>query len=113
MFLVWVINMKTVLLVAEKPSLAQSIANILSKGEAIKNSSGAAPVFEYSGVFNNERVLFQFTSVMGHVLSLDFTAAYNNWETTKPVQLFDAEVRKCEDPKSRIGKKLKAKLDLG
>ena len=100
--------MKTVLLVAEKPSLAASIAGILSGNQQMSFRKGAAPVYEYSGEFKGEKVHMKFTSVMGHVLSLDFTAQYNNWETTKPVELFGADTKKIEDGKSRIGKHLES-----
>ena len=45
--------MKTVLMVAEKPSLAQSIANILSKKscEYRKGFNGACAVNEWQGKF--------------------------------------------------------------
>ena len=46
-------TMKTVLMVAEKPSLAQSIANILSKKscEYRKGFNGACAVNEWQGKF--------------------------------------------------------------
>uniref|UniRef100_A0A8C9RW39 DNA topoisomerase n=1 Tax=Scleropages formosus TaxID=113540 RepID=A0A8C9RW39_SCLFO len=67
--------MKTVLMVAEKPSLAQSIAKILSKGSCStrKGFNGACSVHEYTGIFMGQSVRFKMTSVCGHVMSLDFT----------------------------------------
>uniref|UniRef100_A0A8C7LLX3 DNA topoisomerase n=1 Tax=Oncorhynchus mykiss TaxID=8022 RepID=A0A8C7LLX3_ONCMY len=66
--------MKTVLMVAEKPSLAQSIAKILSKGNCSsrKGLNGACSVHEYMGTFSGQSVRFKMTSVCGHVMSLDF-----------------------------------------
>jgi len=45
--------MKTVLMIAEKPSLALSIAKILSKDSqrTRKSASNACPVHEYNGKF--------------------------------------------------------------
>ena len=73
--------MKTVLMVAEKPSLARSLAAILSHGryESRGSSSKVCPVHEYTGSFRGETVHFKFTSVAGHVMSLDFLAKFNNW----------------------------------
>lgn len=81
--------MKCVFMVAEKPSLAGSIANILSNKScssrkgihlyfqvyicsvftffSFKGSNGACQVYEWQGSFKDERVLFKMTSVCGHV----------------------------------------------
>ncbi|ELW72593.1 DNA topoisomerase 3-beta-1 [Tupaia chinensis] len=68
--------MKTVLMVAEKPSLAQSIAKILSRGtmSSHKGLNGACSVHEYTGTFAGQPVRFKMTSVCGHVMTLDFIA---------------------------------------
>ncbi|KAE8634723.1 hypothetical protein XENTR_v10002414 [Xenopus tropicalis] len=82
--------MKTVLMVAEKPSLAQSIAKILSRGSASsrKGLNGACSVHEYTGSFMGQTVRFKMTSVCGHVMSLDFIGKYNNWDKVDPAELF-------------------------
>lgn len=74
-------------MVAEKPSLAQSIAQILSNGhlKQRKGHSSACNVFEYEGVFNSQMVKFKMTSVCGHVMSTDFIPKYNNWDRVDPV----------------------------
>jgi hypothetical protein len=37
----------------------------------------------------------------GHVFSIDFSAAYNNWDRTDPAELFDAQTKKNEsNPKA-------------
>ena len=66
--------MKTVLMVAEKPSLALSIAKILSNGNlhSRKGVSSACQVHEYNGTFKGDSAKFKMTSVCGHVFSLDF-----------------------------------------
>lgn len=47
------------------------------------------------------------TSVIGHVLSIDFPKEYQNWEKTDPVTLFDAPTVKNEaNPKARVCKHL-------
>ena len=82
--------MKSVLMVAEKPSLAQSLAKILSNGQmsSRKGMNGACSVHEYNGRFHGESVRFKMTSVCGHVMSLDFTGKYNNWDRVDPVSFF-------------------------
>ena len=79
--------MRSVLMVAEKPSLAQSLAKILSNGtlKTRKGSNGACSIHEYNGTFRGESAHFKMTSVCGHVMSLDFTGKYNKWDKVDPV----------------------------
>ena len=81
--------MRTVLMVAEKPSLAQSLAKILSNGNmnSRKGMNGACSVHEYAGKFNGDNVKFKMTSVCGHVMGVDFIGKYNNWDKVDPVML--------------------------
>lgn len=80
--------MKSVLMVAEKPSLATSIAKILSHGnfKSRKSACPACQVHEYAGRFNRSEAFFKMTSVCGHVFSLDFQSRYNNWDAVDPVE---------------------------
>lgn len=81
--------MKTVLMVAEKPSLAQSIAKILSRGNmsSHKGLNGACSVHKYTGTFAGQPVHFKMTSVCGHVMTLDFLGKYNKWDKVDPAEL--------------------------
>ena len=77
-------------MVAEKPSLAQSISKILSNSQMIsrKGSNNACSVHEWSGKFMNYgNCRYKMTSVCGHVMSLDFIPKYNNWDKVDPVIL--------------------------
>ena len=56
----------------------------------------ALDVHEFDGIFMGGNAHFRMTSVIGHVYSLDFPPAYNNWDTIEPKQLFDAETAKLE-----------------
>ncbi|NXA65859.1 TOP3B topoisomerase, partial [Mohoua ochrocephala] len=82
--------MRTVLMVAEKPSLAQSIAKILSRGNmsSRKGLNGACSVHEYTGSFLGQSAHFKMTSVCGHVMTLDFIGKYNSWDKVDPAELF-------------------------
>ena len=94
---------RTVLMVAEKPSLAESISKILSDGRAVRNSrtSKACPIYEYSGRFRGQEARFKFTCTVGHVYGLDFTPQYQNWATTDEETLFfDAKTHKKEASES-------------
>ncbi|ESO91570.1 hypothetical protein LOTGIDRAFT_217319 [Lottia gigantea] len=90
--------MRTVLMVAEKPSLALSLAKILSNGNmnSRKGSNGACSIHEYRGKFNGENVTFKMTSVCGHVMSCDFVGKYNSWDKVDPAELFNAPIQKKE-----------------
>ncbi|KFM70640.1 DNA topoisomerase 3-beta-1, partial [Stegodyphus mimosarum] len=103
--------MKQVLMVAEKPSLAQSLAQILSNGHVKqrKGLSSACAVYEYDGTFNAQTVKFKMTSVCGHVMSTDFIPKYNNWNRVDPAELFLAPIEKREaNPKLQIPKFLQS-----
>jgi DNA topoisomerase IA len=77
-----------VFMVAEKPSLAQSISKILSNNQATsyRGFNNACSVYEWTGKFMNYGCKFRMTSVCGHVMSLDFSGQYNNWDKVDPVR---------------------------
>ncbi|KAK7576755.1 hypothetical protein V9T40_013041 [Parthenolecanium corni] len=97
--------MKIALMVAEKPSLAASLANILSNNQAVsrRGSNGVCTVHEWKGMFFGQTVLFRMTSVCGHVLTIDFDARFNNWDKVDPLELFSCPTeRKEATPKLRM-----------
>ena len=80
--------MVVVFMVAEKPSLAQSISKILSNNQlqSRKGFNNACTVHEWTGRFmNTNNCKFRMTSVCGHVMSLDFISKFNNWDKVDPV----------------------------
>ena len=103
----------TVLMVAEKPSIAQAVANALASGaqppsqvNKRRGVSPSAPVFEYDGVFAGTKARFKVTSTVGHVWSLDFPKEYNDQVKIDPVELFDAPTQHMEDPRPRMSEHL-------
>ncbi|KAL4458501.1 hypothetical protein ABPG75_013366 [Micractinium tetrahymenae] len=91
-----------VLMVAEKPSLAKSIAEFLSNGQMSSRHTNL-DVHEWNGTFRGRPARFKMTSVIGHVLSIDFPAEYQSWDKVDPATLFDAPTIKTEaNPKARV-----------
>lgn len=83
-----------VLMVAEKPSLAKSLGELLSHKRCDRRKSicNACDVYEFKGTFPAGRhgskgveAHFKMTSVCGHVMGLDFLPKYNKWDSVDPV----------------------------
>ncbi|KHJ42998.1 toprim domain protein [Trichuris suis] len=99
--------MPTVLMVAEKPLLAKTIAQILSNGrmQTRKGFNQACSIHEFDGFLCGRPVHFKMTSTCGHVITLNFPKQYNNWDRVDPAVLFNAPVVKEEaNPKLRMVK---------
>ncbi|KAJ8771316.1 hypothetical protein K2173_026493 [Erythroxylum novogranatense] len=91
-----------VLMVAEKPSIALSIASVLSHGQ-MSTRKGTTEVHEFDGIFMKFQARFRVTSVIGHVFSVDFPGKYQDWSRTDPQDLFEAPIRKLEtNPKAHV-----------
>jgi DNA topoisomerase-3 len=102
---------QSILMVAEKPSIAETLAKAISRGKynSRKGVSHAVHVHEFQGTFQGQPAFIKITSVAGHVYTTDFPPQYQNWDRTDPVSLFDAEVVKQEaNPKTRLPAHLKA-----
>lgn len=103
----------SVLMVAEKPSLAQSLAQILSNGNlSTRKTNVPCPVHEYRGSFlNTSNVLFKFTSVCGHLFAADFEEKFRNWDKSEPIELYDAQIIRTEaNPKMKLVKFLQKEV---
>ena len=83
-----------VVCVAEKPSLALSIASFLSDGKHVTRR-GTLDVHEFARRHDGVLCDFRVTAVTGHVLSIDFPARFQSWDVD-PASLFDAPVVKTE-----------------
>lgn len=95
----------TVLMVAEKPSIARSIADALSNGSynSRKGACKFCQVHEYYGSMFGKNAFFKVTSVIGHVYTTDFPPGYQDWRKIDPVELFEAPtIKKESNPESNI-----------
>ena len=97
-------------MVAEKPSIAQAIANALSPDGQVRKRKGvspSAPVFEINTTTmpvggQHLPANIKITSTVGHMWSLDFPKEYNDQNKVDPLQLFDAPTAHFEDPRPRM-----------
>lgn len=85
----------TVLMVAEKPSIALAIAKALrptgSEGEEKSGGDGGGPpVHMFQGTFRGLAAHLRVTAVAGHVFNLDFPDSMSDWDAVDPGELFDA-----------------------
>ncbi|KAF9523469.1 DNA topoisomerase [Crepidotus variabilis] len=81
-----------VLCVAEKPSIAKSITQILSGGQFETHHTQTNYVKNYEFDYPQSRAFFIVTCVSGHITEHDFTDAYKRWNSCDPFDLFDAQV---------------------
>lgn len=85
--------------VAEKPSAAKEISNILSRGSASSRPGRSQynRIFEFQFDFRNENatgVQMAMTSLSGHLMNMDFAGHYREWGACSPEELFSAPVHK-------------------
>ena len=71
-------------IITEKRTTARRIASILSDGKAKPKKIGSIEAFEFDG----KTVM----GLSGHIIRLDFPAAYSNWSSTNPSELIDAKI---------------------
>ena len=104
--------MRTVVNVAEKPSIAKHMISALTGNSYKKENSYSMynPVFAYSGSFQNTQAIIKITSVTGHIRELAFDPKYSNWNTVNPrILLTDAEILiKDAEDKLNVIKNLKS-----
>lgn len=92
----------TVMMVAEKPSIALSITEALC-GKNFSKRSGPAkgiPIYTFKGHFKGHAANFKVTSVAGHLYNRDFPLEFQN-RSKDPAILFDAPTIKSCDRRAR------------
>lgn len=78
------------LIIAEKPSVARAIAYALSsRVRTLPDQSFRTPAYSFS--FNNQEWLA--TSVIGHLMEIDFVEELNNWDLDDRILLKEGNVR--------------------
>eukprot|EP00928_Gymnodinium_smaydae_P066381 TRINITY_DN493_c0_g1_i1.p1 TRINITY_DN493_c0_g1~~TRINITY_DN493_c0_g1_i1.p1 ORF type:complete len:870 (-),score=213.50 TRINITY_DN493_c0_g1_i1:206-2782(-) len=93
----------TVLMVAEKPSIAKSLVDAFAHGRATTRKGIGMDVHEYEGDFYGQKAWFKVTSCAGHVYNIDFPPEFNNWDRVDPIMLFGARTIKQEaNPKLQM-----------
>ncbi len=84
-----------VLNVAEKPSMARQISQLLCGSESVESTSGKNKYcrnYSFPYVLNGVPVEMVMTSVLGHVKSLDFGRECSDWQRVPFEHLFVAPV---------------------
>jgi DNA topoisomerase-3 len=108
--------MVRVLNVAEKPSAAKEIAQLLSGGRFTKRAglSKYNSLFEFDMQLNNVgMVRMCVTSVAGHLKTVDFDGRFATWQGCDPEELFDAPVKSIvPDANAPIARTLEAEARL-
>ena len=90
------IRYRSALNVAEKPSVAKSVTEILSRRSAnrLNTDSKFNPVFEFDYMINSEVFRMIFTSVRGHIMNYEFGPDNKQWIAERIYELYDAEIFK-------------------
>ena len=87
---------RIILNVAEKPSVARSLTDVLSRGGGAprREGGGGMPLFSFPYTLPGVgAVEMRMTSVAGHVMELIFEGGrYQKWGGCTPLELFDAPV---------------------
>ncbi|XP_008807898.2 DNA topoisomerase 3-alpha isoform X1 [Phoenix dactylifera] len=87
-----------VLNVAEKPSVAKAVAEILSRrGGGFRSREGRSRynrVFEFEYAIGPQLCHMLVTSVTGHLMELEFDDRFRKWHSCDPADLYHAAVRK-------------------
>ncbi|XP_059616595.1 DNA topoisomerase 3-alpha [Phlebotomus argentipes] len=99
--------------VAEKNDAAKTIASHLSRGSSSRRDGLSVynKIYEFDTMVNGTNVRMVMTSVSGHLMTHEFSAAYRNWRNCNPSQLFDAPVSKiCPEDSMKIRQTLEREV---
>ncbi len=89
-------NHVNVLMIAEKPSIAKSIAEALSGKFSTKRMGKGNGSLQFEGYFGETKAQFTVSSVMGHVYGTDFQREHNKWDSIDYLDLYDVPIEKTE-----------------
>lgn len=96
--------MQVILNVAEKPSVARAITEILAGNSATKRQGHSVynPIHEFNYTLKGRNCKMVVTSVAGHLLDFDFPEPYNkNWSRCAPEELFSMDIE-CKVPENSV-----------
>ena len=78
-----------VVFIAEKNSIALTLAQVLSPG-SFETSGHSSKIHNFQATLMNQRCSVGVTAVAGHLFNRDFPEVLNNWTRVDPVSLYDA-----------------------
>ncbi|KAG7098452.1 hypothetical protein E1B28_000402 [Marasmius oreades] len=84
--------MTQVLCVAEKPSIAKAITQILSGGRFTTRNTRSSFIKNYDFDYPQTNSQYTVTAVAGHLTDLDFPETHRKWHSCDPIDLFYAPV---------------------
>ncbi|KAK9471085.1 DNA topoisomerase [Dipodascopsis tothii] len=101
-----------VLCVAEKPSIAKSVAQILGGGRVNVRNTGNKFIKNYDFTYRFPapwgEAEVTMTSVVGHIMAADFDARYRSWQSCAPQELFHSQiVIKVDDDKKAVAQNIR------
>ena len=86
-----------VLMIAEKPSIARAISEVLSGNKFKNHKMGRGKcLLTFDGSFQGAKARFTVSAVAGHVYTSDFLRQHNKWDAIDPVELYDVPIVKLE-----------------
>ncbi|KAI8368269.1 DNA topoisomerase [Radiomyces spectabilis] len=85
-----------ILCVAEKPSAAKKVADILSQSNyrTISTNDTYTRNYTFNYTHNGRSTHMIMTSLRGHLLELDFPSHLKHWRACDPIELFEATVHR-------------------
>ena len=91
-------NSVRVLMIAEKPSIAKTIAKILSTKKSLNDFSkkNGWCLYNFNGIFKGKNANFTVSSVAGHLYYTEFLRKHQNKNAIEPDELFDVVTVKTE-----------------
>ncbi|KAJ3093186.1 DNA topoisomerase 3-alpha [Quaeritorhiza haematococci] len=83
-----------VLCVAEKPSIAKSVAGILSNNQYQSRRTKNKYIYnyEFDSYVDGSRCTVVMTALVGHLMNIDFPSEYRHWKSCDPATLFNAPI---------------------
>ena len=80
-----------ILMIAEKPSIARAISEVLSNGKFKTHKTGRGKC-----LLSFDGARFTVSAVAGHVYTSDFLREHNKWDAIDPVELYDVPIVKLD-----------------